>query len=558
MRTPAHDGADVSGPARSNGSVVRRPAGIGVTRGAALYVGALMGPGVLLVPALATQAAGPAVIIAWGVLLALSVPLAVTFAALGTRHPVAGGVSSYVRVAFGHDAAAVTGCCFLTATVFGAPAVALIGGFYVADFAGGGTPVAVAVAVAMLVAVLAVNAVGVRLSSGLQLAMSGLLVAVIAIAVVVAVPSRIGDHWTPFAPHGWAGVGTATSILMWLFIGWESMAQFAGDFRDPARQLPRAVALAYTVIAVLYIGLAVATVTVAARPDSKVPLADLLAAGLGDTGRDATAALAVVLTMGTMNVYLGGAARLAASLAQEGALPAWVAGRPGRRSRPGRPLLLLGGIGALVLAALAANALQADDLVRATSACFVAVYLLALSAAVRLLAGALRPLAAIALAVTTVIAGFSAGFLALPALAAALALTLPRLRRRTPPRPRRPRRAQTLAAVDVLPPSARGEAPPPPADHPFDDDTGRSSRVGSIPSPRIRLEQTAAVSDNERPPEAASRPCRRRARRDRAGAEESAELLARLGSGPIHRWLSNAADPQRERHAQILSLEACG
>ena len=32
--------------------------------------------------------------------------------------------------------------------------------------------------------------------------------------------------------------------------------------------------------------------------------------------------LAVALTMGTMNVYIGGAAKLAASLAQEGALPA--------------------------------------------------------------------------------------------------------------------------------------------------------------------------------------------------------------------------------------------
>ena len=36
-----------------------------MTRGAALYVGALIGPGLLLVPSLATQAAGPATIVAW-------------------------------------------------------------------------------------------------------------------------------------------------------------------------------------------------------------------------------------------------------------------------------------------------------------------------------------------------------------------------------------------------------------------------------------------------------------------------------------------------------------
>ncbi len=45
---------------------------LGVLRGSALYVGALIGPGVLLVPALAVQAAGAASIVAWAGLLVLS------------------------------------------------------------------------------------------------------------------------------------------------------------------------------------------------------------------------------------------------------------------------------------------------------------------------------------------------------------------------------------------------------------------------------------------------------------------------------------------------------
>src|SRR4051812_17472037 len=116
-----------------------------VPRGAALYIGALVGPGLLLVPALAAETAGPASILAWTALLVLSAPLAITFAALGVRHPVAGGVSAYVRAAFGDTAAAVTGAWFMAAVVFGGPAVALIGGYYVADLSGSGTGVAVAV-----------------------------------------------------------------------------------------------------------------------------------------------------------------------------------------------------------------------------------------------------------------------------------------------------------------------------------------------------------------------------------------------------------------------------
>src|SRR3954454_19282501 len=91
----------------------------------ALYVGAVLGPGVLLLPALATEVAGPASIVAWLGLLALSLPLAITFAGLGARFPEAGGTAAYARAAFGRPASAVTGWWFLSAVLVGAPAVAL-------------------------------------------------------------------------------------------------------------------------------------------------------------------------------------------------------------------------------------------------------------------------------------------------------------------------------------------------------------------------------------------------------------------------------------------------
>src|SRR5690349_13654969 len=83
-----------------------------VIQGAALYVGAVLGTGVIALPALAAEAAGPASLLAWLALVMLSVPLAATFAALGARYPDAGGVSTYVRNAFGPRAAAVVGWCF--------------------------------------------------------------------------------------------------------------------------------------------------------------------------------------------------------------------------------------------------------------------------------------------------------------------------------------------------------------------------------------------------------------------------------------------------------------
>ena len=309
----------------------------------ALYVGAVLGPGVLILPALAAEAAGPASVLAWAGLLAISVPLAITFAVLGVRHPEAGGTAAYARAAFGSRAAGVTGWWFLAGVVLGAPAVAMIGGFYVAELLGAGREAAVVAAGGMIASVLGANALGMRATARLQLGLAGVLAALLLVAVVSALPESRAANWTPFAPHGWAAVGEAASLLMLSFIGWEAVSHLAGELRDPARQLPRAIFAALAIVAVLYLGLSVATVGVlgTAAP-TDVPLADLMAAGLGAPGRTVTAFLAVLLTMGAMNAYVAAAAKLAGALAAEGAAPARspVGPRAGadrrRRRRPAR------------------------------------------------------------------------------------------------------------------------------------------------------------------------------------------------------------------------------
>jgi amino acid efflux transporter len=396
--------------------------GLGVIRGSALYVGALIGPGLLLVPALAVQAAGAASIVAWAALLVLSAPLAITFAALAVRHPVAGGVSAYVRAGLGDTAAAITGGWFVAAMLLGGPTVALIGGRYVADLTGSGTKVSALVGLVMLLGVLGANALGLRVSAGFQLVLSSILIVVMAVAIVAVLPSRADDNWTPFAPHGWWAIGTAANLLIWLFVGWEAVAQLAGDFRRPSVDLPRAMAVAFGVVTVVYIGLAVATIGVTGGTESKVPLADLISVGFGGIGRDATAVLAVALTMGTMNVYLGGAAKLMATLAGE-VLPRWF-GRGAPRSIPLRPLALIAGVGVVLLGGLLLGVSSTEALVRATSALFIAVYVLAIASAIRILEGRARTSAVCALVLVVALAVFSAGYLVVPAVAAVLSVAL--------------------------------------------------------------------------------------------------------------------------------------
>ena len=89
-------------------------------------------------------------------------------------------------------------------------------------------------------------------------------------------------------------------------------------------------------------------------------------------------------------------------------------------------MIVIALVGVVLLAGLLAGISSTDALVRATSACFIGVYVLALASAVRILEGRERAMAAFTFGLILVLAGFSGWFLALPLAAAAAALVLRR------------------------------------------------------------------------------------------------------------------------------------
>jgi amino acid efflux transporter len=140
-----------------------------------------------------------------------------------------------------------------------------------------------------------------------------------------------------------------------------------------------------------------------------------MGAGLGSPGRNVTAVLAVLLTMGTMNAYVAAATRLAGALAEEGSAPAALA-------RPTVGLAMLAAVSAPLIGLLAADVLSVESLVRASSAAFVAVYAPSTAAGIRLLDGPARWAAAVSFVAMLVVLAFSGPFLVVPAAVAVTAL----------------------------------------------------------------------------------------------------------------------------------------
>jgi amino acid efflux transporter len=361
--------------------------GLSLAQGSAVSISAVLGTGVIALPALAAQVAGPASLVAWVIMIVLSVPLAMTFAALGARYPDSGGVATYVRTAFGARMAAVVGWTFYFAVPAGAPAAAMFGGAYVSALVGGGMRTTVGTAAVLTLTVVLINLGGIRISGSVQLGMAALLVALLLVATLSALPHAEFGNLTPFAPHGWWVLGPAVSVLVWGFAGWEALTSLAADFRNPARDVPRATVIALVVVSVLYLGVVVASLLVLGPTAGATgaPLSELLAAGLGGGAQVITTVAALLLTLGAMNAYFAGISRLGAALGRDGSLPAWFARGSAAGEVPRRSLAVVAGLSLAALAAVALAGVGPRLSVQVTTGSFILIYVLGTASAVKLL-----------------------------------------------------------------------------------------------------------------------------------------------------------------------------
>ncbi|HEX6453292.1 MAG TPA: amino acid permease [Trebonia sp.] len=372
---------------RAASKPAERRGALGLAQGTALYVAAVLGSGILVLPGDAIGRAGPAALVSLGVLLLVSMPLAIAFAALAGRFPDAGGVATFAARAFGPRASVVTGWWFYLGVPVGIPALALFGGSYVAAAAGGGDATRDVTAAVLTAIAIVTNAFGVSVSSRIQVGLTGVLLTGLIAAVVISAPRADAAHFVPFAPHGWSALVPAGLLLVWCFTGWEAVTHLAGEFRDPARDVRRATMLALVIVALVFllVTAALAAVLGPLAGKSTAPVAALLSTSLGRTSAVAVACLALLVTMGSLNAYVAGIAKLGSALGRDGGAPAWLAHGSAAGGVPRRSLAVTALLSGGTLVFAVAGHVDGSTLVLGCTAFQVAVYAMGLGAALRLL-----------------------------------------------------------------------------------------------------------------------------------------------------------------------------
>jgi len=291
--------------------------GLGTTIGAGIY--ALLG-----VVAGEAGMHAPLAFVAASVLASFT---ALSFCELSARLPRAGGEASYVHEALRSSA--------LTRTVGGA--IVLASCVSAATVARGFTGYAAGVAalpdgVWLFALVVSLGALAIwGIGESALVAASITLVEVGGLLLVIAVnaralgdlPPRLPEMLAPGDVAAWGGIGSATLLCFYAFLGFEDMVNVSEEVHGARRVMPLAILVTLGCTVALYLALATVAV-VAVGPDalaaSRAPLALLYAHGSGHS----PALLHLVGMLAMLNgalIQIIKAARLLYGLATQGQLP---------------------------------------------------------------------------------------------------------------------------------------------------------------------------------------------------------------------------------------------
>ena len=353
----------------------------------ALYVSSVLGSGVLVLPGLAAQLAGPGSLLAWVLLSIVSYPFAYTFASLSARKPEAGGIYSFTKESFGVRVATVTGWLFALWFVTGGPAVMLIAASYVAYAFPMSRAETFVVAGAIIFSVFVVNYRGIVVSNKVQLAVVVSIVALLLATVISSSYLVRLENLEPFLPNGLLPIGVSAALIFWSFLGYENVSNVAEEFSDPKKDFHRSILLSVALVSGLYIAVAFVTVgTLAYKSGGSVaPFAAILSNVLGVYGAIGTAILAVFIIFGTANAYMTGMSRVIYAVARDGGLPRVLDHLSKKTSAPDRSILALVGLSFSVLLVFYVFGVDLETALLIASGAAILTYVIGAAAGVRLL-----------------------------------------------------------------------------------------------------------------------------------------------------------------------------
>ncbi|MAP96642.1 MAG: hypothetical protein CMK07_17025 [Ponticaulis sp.] len=307
-----------------------------------VVTGGIIGVSIFLVPASVANTAGHPILAlsVWIIAGILSACAALTYAELGAAMPQTGGIYVFLKKGYGRIFGFFYG--WMVMCGYGAAALAIVAimasGYALrilpSDFAGQAS--GTLVAIGFIVISGAANLLGIAKSGNLQFVLT--VVKVGLILILIALP--LGAGHLDLAVFGMApnpaldapGIAKALSegLLLTLFSysGAHFATQIAGEIKNPARNIPRAIFYGFGIVLGLYLMLNTTIITTLPFETfrySDAVAVDLMELALGPIGAYFVAISIMISALAVLNAQLMSYPRVVFALARDRLMPQWIA-----------------------------------------------------------------------------------------------------------------------------------------------------------------------------------------------------------------------------------------
>ena len=297
-----------------------------------IAAGAMISSGLFVLPGLAYAEAGPAVTLSYALAAVLMIPVMLSKAELATAMPKSGGSYFFIERSLGPLVGTVAGLAnWLSIALKSAFALVGIGALATVLFPSLGLREIKAVALIACAFFAVLNVVSIKGTGRLQGILVLGLLAIVTLYCLKGLPAvdldRLQGPEQPFMKHGWQSVFAVAGMVFISFGGLTKVVSVAEEVRNPARNIPLGMFLAFGIVSVLYVLAVLATVGIVDGKDlagSLVPLSLGAGAAMGRWGIIVVDVGALLAFATTANAGILAASRTPMAMSRDGLVPGFL------------------------------------------------------------------------------------------------------------------------------------------------------------------------------------------------------------------------------------------
>ncbi len=290
-----------------------------------IAAGSMISSGLFVLPGIAYAIAGPAVILAYAIASLLMIPVMLSKAELSTAMPKAGGSYFFIERSMGPLLGTIAGFAnWLSIALKAAFALVGIGTRGILFFPQFGDVALKTTALAACILFVIVNIVSTKETGRLQSLLVIGLLSVIAAYIFKGVPAVNENNYIPFMPAGWQSVFAVAGMVAVAYGGLTKVVSVSGEIKDPSKNLPLGMFLAFGVVNILYIIVIFITVGLvdgATLSGSLTPISLGAEASMGRIGVIIVNIGAFLAFATTANAGILAASRSPLAMSRDGLLP---------------------------------------------------------------------------------------------------------------------------------------------------------------------------------------------------------------------------------------------